>query len=195
MINKLLNFVDSIYWSANYRFCTLIMKCSTLAKNIALGSNCKFFGLMKFKKSNKSIIVVGDNCVFRSSPTSNLIGINRPCIISTHSEESILVIGKNCGFSGTVIGCFKEITIGDNVRFGANSLVTDGDWHTEDKRTNKPKSIIIEDNAWIGVGTMVLKGVRIGKNSIIGAGSVVVNDIPSNVIAVGNPCREVKIIS
>ena len=52
--------------------------------------------------------------------------------------------------------------------------------------------MIIEDNVWIGVNTTILKGVTIGENSIIGANSLVVKDIPPNVIAGGNPCKVLK---
>ena len=52
--------------------------------------------------------------------------------------------------------------------------------------------ITIEDNVWIGGGAVICPGVKIGKNSVIGAGSVVVKDIPSNSIAVGNPCRVIN---
>ncbi|MCV6039074.1 galactoside O-acetyltransferase, partial [Escherichia coli] len=48
------------------------------------------------------------------------------------------------------------------------------------------------DNVWIGANSVVLPGVTIGENSVIGAGSVVTKDIPSNVVAVGNPCRVLR---
>lgn len=52
--------------------------------------------------------------------------------------------------------------------------------------------IVVEDQAWLGVGVIVLSGVRIGKGAVIGAGSVVIKDIPDNAIAVGNPARVIK---
>ncbi|POB65431.1 galactoside O-acetyltransferase, partial [Vibrio vulnificus] len=50
----------------------------------------------------------------------------------------------------------------------------------------------IKDNVWIGANSVVLPGVTIGENSVIGAGSVVTKDIPANVVAVGNPCRVLR---
>ena len=50
----------------------------------------------------------------------------------------------------------------------------------------------IEDSVWIGGGAILLPGVTIGKNSVIGAGSVVTRSIPANCVAVGNPCRVIK---
>ncbi|GHE20262.1 hypothetical protein GCM10017767_07830 [Halomonas urumqiensis] len=52
--------------------------------------------------------------------------------------------------------------------------------------------ITIEDNVWLGGGVIVLAGVTIGENSVIGAGAVVTKDIPANVVAVGNPARVIK---
>ena len=54
------------------------------------------------------------------------------------------------------------------------------------------RPVLIEDGVWIGGGSTILPGVTIGKNSVIGADSVVVKDIPANSIAVGNPCRVIK---
>jgi acetyltransferase-like isoleucine patch superfamily enzyme len=53
--------------------------------------------------------------------------------------------------------------------------------------------VIIHDNVWIGLNTVVLKGVEIGMNSIIGANSLVLKSIPPNVIAGGNPCKVLKV--
>ena len=168
----------------------MYFRCKIRGVNIKGGS--QFYGMTVFRKKLRSQINIGKMCRFRSNPASNLIGINRPCIISTHLEEANLNIGNNCGFSGTVIGCFKEITLGNNVMCGANTLITDSDWHLDDKRTGEPKQILINDNVWLGVNSVVLKGVTIGKNSVIGANSLVVNDIPSNVIAGGNPCKVLR---
>ena len=50
----------------------------------------------------------------------------------------------------------------------------------------------IGNNVWLGAGVIVLPGVTIGENSVIGAGSIVTKDIPANVVAVGNPCRVLR---
>ena len=113
-------------------------------------------------------------------------------MISTLGKGARVEIGNGCGFSGAVIGAALHIKLGENVRCGANTLITDSDWHSDDYRTGEDKPVIIEDNVWLGYGVKVLKGVHIGKNSLIGANSVVTKDIPANVIAVGNPCRVIK---
>lgn len=159
---------------------------------IKTGKNCRYYGYTYFYRKLLSTILIGNNCGFRSLFHSNLIGINRKCSISTLLKESEIIIGDNCGFSGTIIGAAKRIKIGNNVRCGANTLITDNDWHLNDPRSSEPVGIIIENNVWLGVNVVVLKGVIIGENSVIGANSVVVKDIPENVIAAGNPCKVIK---
>lgn len=89
-----------------------------------------------------------------------------------------------------------EITIGDNCQLGPNvQLLTPihplaATPRREQWEAGKP--IVLEDNVWLGGGVIVCPGVRIGENSVIGAGAVVVGDIPANVIAVGNPARVVR---
>jgi maltose O-acetyltransferase len=70
---------------------------------------------------------------------------------------------------------------------------------TYDPETGKPnggmtinKPITVGKNCWIGAGTIILGGVTIGDNTTIGAGSIVTRDIPSDVLAVGNPCRVIR---
>lgn len=170
---------------------TRIGRASAWLSGVTLGSKCKFYGYTKFQVAANGSTFFGDCCVFRSGSTSNLIGINRPCIFSV-GRDATLRVGTNCGFSGTVIGCFSKVTLGNNVRCGANTLITDGDWHLEDPRAGLPLPVLIDDNVWLGVNVTVLKGVVIGENSVIGAGSVVTRSIPPNVVAAGNPCRVVK---
>jgi len=192
VINTIYNLGELLYWKINTLCWTLIVVSGARSRGITLGARCVFYGRTKFKKANTAIIQVGKQVVFRSKATSNLIGINRPCIITALDSSARLTIGNHCGFSGTVIGCFSEITIGNHVRCGANTLITDGDWHSNDYRSGKPSPIYIENNVWLGVNVTVLKGVTIGQNSIIGANSLVVKSIPANCVAGGNPCKVLK---
>ncbi|MGG9964370.1 acyltransferase [Ferruginibacter sp. SUN106] len=158
---------------------------------VKIGSNTRFDGKCYFKRYPKSSITIGDNCEFLSRPNSNLIGVDRPCMVSTLTEVAQLEIGDNAGFSGTVIGAFSSIKIGKNVRCGANTLITDSDWHPGDTRVGEAKPVIIGDNVWLGINVVVLKGVEIGENTVIGANSLVTKSIPANVVAAGSPCKEI----
>jgi len=189
-----------------YRLLMVLFLSTTLSrfifilKGLKYGKNIKFFGVPIVSRAYNSTILIGNKCTFRSDQSSNLIGINRRCIISTHKEGAEIKIGKKSGFSGTVIGAANSITIGNDVLTGANVLITDFDWHPIDpikRHTSEgvlSAPVVIGNNVWLGVNSVVLKGVTIGDNTVIGANSLVVKDIPANVIAVGNPCKVIKSI-
>lgn len=92
-----------------------------------------------------------------------------------------------------------DIHIGNNVMFAPNVTVTATGHpvHSELRKSGAQFSfpVTICDNVWIGSGAVILPGVTIGKNSVIGAGSVVTKDIPQDVVAVGNPCRVLRKIT
>jgi acetyltransferase-like isoleucine patch superfamily enzyme len=168
-------------------------------KGVKLASGIRYYGFSKVCRYPGSTISIGDNCGFRSDKFSNLIGVNRRCILSTHGAGASIKIGSGCGFSGVSIGCAESITIGNNVLVGANVVITDFDWHNVDPLKRKDpctslKPVIIEDNVFIGLNSIIWKGVTIGKNSVIGANSVVTKSIPENCIAAGNPARIIKSI-
>ncbi len=175
----------------------ITMALNMFLKKVKHGSNINFWGIAYIVRYPGSSISIGSRCSFRSDRNSNMIGLNRHCMVSTHSANAKIIIGENCGFSGTVLGAKERIVIGNDVLFGANTLITDFDWHgvAPDKRRNysgDSKEIIIGNNVFIGYGSVVLKGVTIGDNSVIGANSVVTKNIPANVIAGGNPCKVIK---
>lgn len=177
--------ITEIFWKAfNYVL--------ALWWNVRIGKKCRFRGKTYFYRMPDSEITIGDNCVFFSSTTSNLSGLYTPCMITTAKAGAKLTIGNNCGFSGTRIRTGESIIIGNNVRCGANTYIASTDNHTDDYRAGNDKPVVIEDNVWLGMNVVVLKGVRIGENSLIGANSVVTKDIPANVVAVGCPCRVIR---
>lgn len=112
-----------------------------------------------------------------------------------------VIINMNCTFVDN-----KEITIGDYVLIASNvQIYTSSHPVLPQERlifenTKEPESffktfalpVAIQDNVWVGGGCIILPGVTIGKNSVIGAGSVVTRSIPENSVAVGNPCRVIR---
>lgn len=114
--------------------------------------------------------------------------------------------GKNVHFGNGVYANFNltmvddcDIFVGNNVLFGPNVTVSAGthpinpELRSKQAQYNIP--IHIGNNVWIGANSVILPGVNIGDNSVIGAGSIVTKNIPSNVIAVGNPCRVLREIN
>lgn len=91
--------------------------------------------------------------------------------------------------------------IGNHVLIGGGVQIYDNDFHAIDYRDRgsneviKAAPVVIEDYAFIGANTIILKGVNIGKGSVVGAGSVVSKSIPSGEVWAGNPARFIKKIS
>lgn len=111
--------------------------------------------------------------------------------------------GKHIHFGNHVYANFNltmvddtHIYVGDYTMFGPNvTIATAGHPilpELREKAYQYNASVNIGRNCWLGAGVIVLPGVTIGDNSVIGAGSVVTKDIPSNVVAVGNPCRVLR---
>lgn len=106
--------------------------------------------------------------------------------------------GVYCNFNMTMVDD-THIYVGDNTLFGPNVILAatghpiDPDLRRQGYQFSVP--IHIGKNCWIGGGAIILPGVTIGDNVVVGAGSVVTKDLPDNVIAVGNPCRVLRKIN
>jgi len=107
-----------------------------------------------------------------------------------------VTIGDNTGIGDyVVIWGGGGVEIGNNVLIAANSVITSQahDVNAETFRLSHTKAkVIIHDNVWLGAGVLVMPGVEIGKNSVVGAGSVVTKNIPQNSIAVGSPAVVIR---
>lgn len=112
--------------------------------------------------------------------------------------ERLRVGDRSSIATGCFIGCSGPVDIGDDVMLGPGVQL-----HAENHRFDDPDApikaqgvdrlgIVIEDDCWIGAGSIVTAGVRIGKGSVIGAGSVVTRDVPASSIAVGAPARVLR---
>lgn len=129
---------------------------------------------------------VGENCYIESPFHANWGGRN-------------FYLGDNVyiNFNLTLVDDV-DIIVGDNVMIAPNVTITTANHPLDPSKRRKglqyAKKVIIENNVWLGAGVIIMPGVTIGENTIIGAGSIVTKNIPSNVVAVGNPCRVIKTI-
>lgn len=144
----------------------------------------------------RSRVTIGDRLNLRSLPRTNPLGPNRPCVICTWTADARLTIGSDFGMTGGSVVCAESITIGDRVWMGANSIIADTDFHPlnaaarrADPTQGQTAPIVIEDDVFIGMQAIILKGVRLGRGCVIGAGSIVTRDVPPGMIAAGNPAR------
>jgi acetyltransferase-like isoleucine patch superfamily enzyme len=118
-------------------------------------------------------------------------------------KHARIVIGTNTGISGSTICAADSIRIGSDCLIGSGVMIVDNDFHAIDPRNRRSNCnhadiasapIIIGNNVFIGAQSIILKGVSIGDNSVIGAGSVVRASIPENTIATGNPAVSIRSI-
>ena len=179
-INKLITLFTTIY-------CKLILSI----QGIQFGKNISFRGIALILKNPGTAIIIGNNCSFNSNCRFNFRGMAHKCILQTAGSGRIK-IGDNCGFSGVSIVSSIGITIGNNVMCGTNVMIGDRNDHEDLYPQFKPAPVVIGNNVWIGMNSVIMKGVTIGDNVIIGANSLVTRDVPSNVIAVGSPCIPIK---
>lgn len=98
-------------------------------------------------------------------------------------------------FDCTILDC-GPVTIGDGVQIASGVQILAADHPREPAARASGleygRAVVIEDNVWLGAGAIVCPGVRVGRDSIVGAGSVVVRDVPAGVMAAGNPCRVIR---
>lgn len=150
---------------------------------------------------NEGKICIGAGTRINSASWTNPIGGNDRTYLQI-MRGGVLSIGDNSAISNTAITVAESVKIGRNVFIGAGCKIYDTDFHpieaefrfgdTVDITKTKTKCIIIEDGAFIGGHSIILKGTHIGEKSVIGAGAVVAGNIPANEIWAGNPARFIK---
>jgi acetyltransferase-like isoleucine patch superfamily enzyme len=166
-------------------------------RSISVGENTKITGIISKHFPNSSIII-GRDCVIEG-------------ILSTEFDRGSIKIGNNVYIgSMTLIDCLISVTIEDDVLISYQCILADNDGHSisysnrkndlalaaqkqqRDLNTTKSSPIKISRGAWIGLRTIILKGVTIGEGAVVGAGSVVTKDVPAWTIVAGNPARVIR---
>lgn len=97
---------------------------------------------------------------------------------------------------GVDISATRLVKIGSECLLGAHVGILDNDFHDLNERSTmpSPRPVVIGDRVWLGNRVMVLPGVTIGSDAVVGAASVVVSDLPARSVAVGNPARVIKML-
>jgi acetyltransferase-like isoleucine patch superfamily enzyme len=177
-----------------------------ICKVIFLGNNVKYSifktcGIPYVSVAIGGCFSIGGKLSMNNGIEGNPIGCYNRCTFFV-DKGAKLIIGSNLGISQAAIICHLSIQIGDNVKIGGGARIFDTDFHAIDPKlrlnpisdfANKRKiKIVIDDNVFIGAHSTILKGVTIGRNSIIGACSVVTKNVPANEIWAGNPARFIK---
>lgn len=167
-------------------------------RNLELGENVKIdFKTSIISCGNK--VRLGDNVYLRSKSKFYQAGMPFATTILTDVKGAYVTIGNNSRINGAYIHAQKAIVIGENcvIASGVNIIDTNGHELISTDRTigrDKPSKIILGNNVWIGLNVTILKGTKIGNNSVIGAGSVVKGDYQDNALIMGNPAQLIKIL-
>jgi len=184
------------YFYKQYKYRKLLSNMNIKIKNISL-----FYSRVIFSSN-----VNPKTIYFCSEATSLIRGV-----IVFEKNYSKISVGNNTAINGgTLISIANEIIIGSNVLISYECVISDHDGHSINNfirekdlpilLNGNTKSwvdvnispITIEDNVWIGAKSIILKGVTIGKNSIVAAGSVVTKSVLANTLVGGNPAKEIK---
>lgn len=164
--------------------------------NFSVGSNARCWGKIFVSLSPKSSVQIGRDAWIVSEPRRSGIAHYSRCHLKTMGEGKI-IIGNHVGLNATSITARKKIVIGDETMIAPNVVIVDSDFHKiwppEERFLGmgfeNDMEVVIGHHVWIGMNSIILKGVTIGDNSVIAAGSVVSRSIPANVVAGGVPAR------
>ena len=175
---------------------------ATLPPNVRIGQDCwleRRSSFDRFRSERGLGLVLGDQVRVYTWTTFNV------------EPTGYVEVGHGSTLVGAIFMCAERITLGQNVIASYHVTITDSDFHPSDPtlriqdaianspqgdRSQRPgvisRPITIEDDVWIGIGAIILKGVRIGGGARINAGSVVTRDVPAGATVGGNPARQVE---
>lgn len=154
-------------------------------------------------KQSQPILTTGrgklifNNCNFGVWPSSHFF--NTYCHIEARGSNSEITISENSWINNnaSIIADRGKITIGKNFLAGTGLIISDSDFHSTDPNNRltgnyKTQDVIIEDNVFVGSNVTICKGVKIGRNSVIGTGSIVTKNVEPYSIYAGNPAKLIK---
>jgi acetyltransferase-like isoleucine patch superfamily enzyme len=189
---KRLNKNPHLFWPALFSWLRgwwYRIKFTLLGKRFRAGKLFRVYGPLNVTGPGR--VEFGKNCLI----ISNAI---KPVCIRTLAPEAQVKLGDHAGLNGTSIQCVRQVEIGELSNI-ADAYITDTAAHTlgpqrrmEGVEDLPAHPVLIGRNVWISVSVVILDGVRIGDNSVLGACSLVREDVPANVFAAGSPLRIIR---
>ena len=152
-----------------------------------VGKNTQLRNSNIFIKGNNNILYIGDDCI-----------VNNTSIILDNESSEIRIGNKTSIAKAQIVSLESyKIEIGEDCMLSYDIEIRNTDSHkiydkNTNKRINEGNSINIGNHVWLGMRAIILKGVNIGDNSIVAAGSIVTKDVKANTIISGNPAKQIK---
>ncbi len=155
---------------------------------ISIGVGAELSDLVIYIRGNNHVLKIANNCEYKSGS------------VWFEDHDCQIVIGQYTTIESAHLAVTEpnsKITIGEDCMFSRDIEFRTGDSHTiidleSKKRINPAQDIEVGNHVWIGARSIILKGARIGSNSIIGINAIVTSDVPSHSIAAGIPAKEIK---
>jgi len=171
------------------RGCYFRVKYRFTGQRVRIGRNFRVIGRLDIK--GPGLVIFGDDCTVISSKLA-------PVTPYTNASQAVIQFGDRVVLNGTRFSCQHRIEIGSDSLL-ADARICDSDFHAVQPHgrhrwntTAEAKAVHVGPNVWICAGAMVLKGVMIGADSVVGAGAVVTRSVPPATVAAGNPARPVR---
>jgi acetyltransferase-like isoleucine patch superfamily enzyme len=164
-----------------------------------ISSTYRVWGSIRFLVWGSGSIKIGSHFHAVSTRKRSFMTLFTPCHLTIVNDATI-ELGHHVSLNGVTLVSRKSIYIGNNTMIGPNTMVIDHDGHVLWPPSERwltmgvAEDIVIEDDVWIGMNCIILKGVRIGCGSVVAAGSVVSSDVDSACLYGGNPARKIKVL-
>ncbi len=169
------------------------------AQRVELAGRVKLYGVPIVQRCEGSRIALGDAVILCSASRWTALGVAHPVVLRTLRPGAAIRIGRGTAISGGSICAAVDVTIGERCLLGADVAIVDTDFHSIDPARREAgwddiacAPVHIGDDVFIGTRALVLKGVRIGRGAIVGAGAVVTRSVPDFAVVAGNPATIVR---
>lgn len=163
-------------------------------RGICIGRRCVISGYPVFFRKRGARIVLEDEVSLHSDASCNHL-ITHPCALSCVAPGAEIIMHRGSGMSGSTIVCSTRVEVGEYTMLGAGCTLYDCKQHDYSPEKgwkcppaqNEGKPILIGKRCFIGMNCLILKGVTIGDNCVVSAGTIITKDMPSGHLAMGNP--------
>ena len=200
MMIRLFKILQCAHRNINTILSTKVLRLLFRLNGVRFGRCCRAIGIPSIRVSLGGRATFGNNLYWRTGNEETNVGHLGSRL--RVGPRGVLSVGNHVGMSNATIVCHESVTIGDHVNIGGGVQIFDTNFHSlkpEIRNSGKERPsdvrtrpVVIGNGCLIGTNAMVCKGVEIGENAIVGAGSVVVCSIPAGEVWAGNPARKIR---